>query len=172
MKAKLTVTLAFLLGAAVGLAVAKKKSIPADAYRGKAPEAAAAVLLTHALNEAENGSWENIAVARVHILGGQADEGHAILDRVLGPKAEASDWIRAGRIYFEAGDWDRARDAFERVVEEAPKDEDWLAEIGAYYNLSGDRERAEELFDRSFALGHGLGSLLEAAGSYLGVPPE
>ena len=51
-------------------------------------------------------------------------------------------------------------------------DADWLAEVGSYYNLQGDRETAEELFERSFAAGKSLNNVLSAAGSYVGVPPR
>ncbi len=54
----------------------------------------------------------------------------------------------------------------------APKDEDWLAEIGAYYNLQGDREKAEELFGRSFERGSSLKNTLAIAGSYIDVEPR
>jgi tetratricopeptide (TPR) repeat protein len=92
---------------------------------------------------------------------------------VLNAKAEAGDWIRAGRLYYQAGEWDKAKSAFDKVVAMKPKDEDWLAEIGAYYNLQGDREKAEELFQRSFSLDpQSLNNLLTAAGSYVGVTPR
>ncbi len=54
----------------------------------------------------------------------------------------------------------------------APKDEDWLAEIGAYYDLQGDREKAEELFGRSFERGSSLKNTLAIAGSYIDVEPR
>ncbi len=47
----------------------------------------------------------------------------------------------------------KARSAFDKAIAMAPKDEDWQAEVGAYYNLQGDREKAEELFQRSFSSG-------------------
>jgi len=40
------------------------------------------------------------------------------------------------------------------------------------YNLKGDRAKAEELFDRSFAVESGeVWATTNVAGSYIGVPP-
>lgn len=52
------------------------------------------------------------------------------------------------------------------------KDAPWLAEIGAYYNLNGDRAKAEEYFARSLALeSDEVWSTADMAGSYVGVVP-
>ena len=158
---------------AVGVAMAKKPDVDPAAFMDVEPAEAAENLLAVAREQAGDGSWERIAVARVHYLSGDEATGREILDEVVDDGAEASDWIRIGRIYYEAGDWERAREAFERVVGMKPKDEDWLAEIGAYYNLQGERQRAEELFRRSFEedpRNHHNAAM--AAGSYVGVAPE
>jgi Flp pilus assembly protein TadD len=166
----IVIVLVFLLGAAVGVAVAKKIAISPNEYVGKSPDEAADALLSVARVMAGNGSWENIHVARVYYLSGHKEEGQAILTRVLG--GEPSDLIRAGRLYYQAGEWDKAESTFERVMALKPNDEDWLAEIGAYYNLQGDRERAEELFQKSFAIGRSLNNVLNVAGSYVGITPR
>ena len=63
--------------------------------------------------------------------------------------------------------------AFDKVLQLAPDDEDWLAEIGAYYNLKGDRAKAEELFARSFKTeSNNVYNTAKAAGSYVGVVPD
>jgi tetratricopeptide (TPR) repeat protein len=162
-----------ILGLCVG-AWAAKKGVPQYLYIGVEPAEAATELMQLAVDEAGNGSWERIRVARVYLLGGQTEAGQAILDEVLGrDKLDGSDWIRIGRLYRELGNWDAARVAFEKVVALKPKDEDWLAEIGAYYNLEGDRARAEELFARSFEQDPDEHrNLAAAAGSYLGVEPR
>jgi len=168
----IVVVLVFLVGALVGVAIAKK-TIDPGTYVGKSPEEASDALLSVARTIAGNGSWENIHLARVYHLTGRKEEGQAILDRVLNSGSEAGDWIRAGRLYYQAGEWDKAKAAFEKVVEMKPKDEDWLAEIGAYYNLQDDREKAEELFQRSFSLDpQSLNNVLTVAGSYVGVTPR
>ncbi len=111
-------------------------------------------------------------MARVFFLSGQPARGQAIFDDIIDTKVEASDWVRMGRVYHEAGDWESARNAFERVIELKPDDEDWMAEIGAYHNLHGDRERAEELFRISFEEDPTNDrNLATAAGSYVGVEP-
>lgn len=162
----------FLVGAAVGVAFAKKVTITPSAYVGKSSEEASDALLNVARTMAGGGSWQNIHLARVYFLSGHEEEGRAILNSVLGDGAEAGDWIRAGRLYYQAGEWDKARSAFDKAIAMAPKDEDWQAEVGAYYNLQGDREKAEELFQRSFASGKSLNNVLNVAGSYVGVTPR
>jgi tetratricopeptide (TPR) repeat protein len=72
-----------------------------------------------------------------------------------------------------AGEWDKARPLFDKVVGMAPKDADWLAEIGSYYNLKGDRAHAEELFARSLAEDpENVYNTTKMAGSYIGVAPD
>ena len=168
----ISVALALVLGLFVGVTIAKKNSIDPSTYAGGTPEAAADGLLKIAREQAGDGSWQNIYVSRIYYISGRKEEGKAIMDQAIAKKATAGDWIRIGRVYFEAGDWDSAKEAFEKVVTMEPNEEDWLAEIGAYFNLQGDRERAEELFKRSFELepDH-LKNTLAVAGSYLGVSP-
>lgn len=158
----------FILGLAIGVEAGKDDEVDVSHFRGHGPERAAQNLLDIALNQAGKGSWERIAVARIHYLSGDRERGQEMIDGIT--KRDASDWMRIGRLYWQADEWDRAKDAFERVLEDKPKDEDWLAEIGAYYNLKGDRAKAEELFDRSFREdADNLYNTLSAAGSYLGV---
>ena len=164
--------LAFVFGTAFGVAAAKKGGVDPSVYMGKKPKEAGAALLDVARVQAEKGSWENIAVGRVYYLSGRKAEGEAIFDSVTSKKSEGGDWIRIGRVYWEAGEWDKAKVAFDKVLQDNPKDEDWLAEIGAYYQLKGDRAKAEELFGRSFKVEPKLWNTLRAASSYLGVKPS
>jgi len=162
----------FVLGTVVG-AWARKAPFDTGLYSGKPPKEAAAGLLGLGRKLAGKGSWENIAVARVYYLSGQKAEGQAIFDSITSKKAEGGDWFRIGKVYYEAGEWDKAKAAFDKVLEMSPKDEDWLAEIGAYYNLKGDRAKAEELFGRSFAGDpENLYNTVKAAGSYVKVVPN
>lgn len=163
---------ALILGLALGVAWAKNAKVESEMYVGKSPTEAAAALQALAEQQAGKGTWERIAVARVYFLSDQTAKGQAIFDAIA-VDDEPSDWIRMGRVYNEVGDWPKAKDAFDRVLAKKPKDEDWLAEIGAYYNLHGDREAAEEFFRRSFAEdaeNHRNTSMV--AGSYLGVQPD
>ena len=160
----------FALGAAVGYA-AKKTNVQ-SLYVGAEPKAASSALLALAEEAAEDGSWENLGVARVVYLSGDKAAGQAMIDRWTGPKAEGGEWIRAGRIYWEAGEWDKAKRAFDKVLQLEPKDANWLAEIGSYYMLKGDRAKAEELFNRSFAQeSNAVWNLLRAASAYAGIQP-
>ena len=163
--------LAFAIGAVTGFAIAAKKRVDPSTYVGVPAEQAAAGLMDIAKEEAGTGSWENSRVARIYILSGREDEGRAIIDQMTS-SSEASDLIRIGRVYFEAGDWDKAKAAFDKAIELAPKDRDWLCEVGAYYNLQDDRETAEGLLQRCFELGYSLKNTVAAAGSYFGVPPR
>ncbi len=163
----------FVLGLAAG-AWAKKDTVTPALYTGKTPQDAAASLLDAAKVLAEKGSWENIGIGRVYYLGKQKAAGQAIFDSITnGKKAEAGDWMRIGRTYREAGEWDKARVAFDKVLQLKPDDEDWQAEIGAYYLLKGDRARAEQLFTQSFQREpNNMWNALRAAGAYMGVPPQ
>ena len=163
----------FVLGAAIGSFAAKKGGVTSAAWQGASAAEAAGNLLALGQDFAENDSWQNIHLARVHYLSGDKVHAEAVFDRFSGAKAEAGDLIRIARVYAHAGDWDQARPLFDKVVEMAPKDEDWLIEVGAFYNLNGDREHAEELFARGFRTApKNLKNTLTAAGSYLGVPPR
>ncbi len=163
----------FALGIVVGLALAANKKVDPSHFLGKQPEQAARDLLETGLVQAGGGSWENIAVARVYYLMGDRETANSILSRVTSGKMKQSDWIRVGRLYVESGEWDKARDAFDRLLEVDPDDPDYLAEIGAYYNLRGDRARAEELFARSFAKDStDVWTTVNAAGSYVKVIPQ
>src|SRR3546814_168877 len=55
-----------------------------------------------ALEQAEDGSWERIGVARVYYLGGFKAEGQAIFDEVLAGKHDDGDAYRIARVYREA----------------------------------------------------------------------
>ena len=173
MKKKLAVVLSlvFTLGIAIGIALAK--GFDTAVYHGKAPKEAARSLLDIARKQAGRGSWERIGVGRVYYLGGMKADGQAIFDEVTSHKPEATDWWRIGRVYWEAGEWDKARAAFDKSLAMNPKDDKGLAELGAYTMIKGDRAKAEELFDRSFALESGeVWNTAMIAGGYLGVRPQ
>ena len=165
-----TAVLLFVLGLAVGVAFAKR--IDTSAYKDKSKKEAAKSLLEEAKRQAGKGSWERIAVGRVYYLGGMKKEGQEIFDSVLAKRPEQSDIFRIARVYFEAGEWPRAKELFDQYVSKNKKDDKGLAEVGAYYLLKGDRAKAEELFDQSFRLEDELWATVNAAGAYLGVPPQ
>lgn len=171
MKTRMLTIVSGLLLLAAGGAQAGKP-VAAGTYQGKDPQAAAKALLQEALVQAGKGSWERIAAGRVYYLGGMQAQGQAIFDQVLSRKPDASDLFRIARVYREAGEWARAKPLFDQALAQEPKQEKWLAEVGAYYLLNGDRAGAEALFDRSFKQDDEVWATVAAAGAYLGVPPQ
>ena len=172
MKSGITVALAtglFLTGIGVGYTAQK---VGTSLFHGKSKEDAARALLDAARVQAGDGSWERIAIGRVLYLGGHKAEGQALFDAMLGGEHEDSDEFRIARVYREAGEWSKAKPLFDRFVASNPKDEKGLAEVGAFYLINGDRDGAERLFDRSFAISAEVWATVGAAGAYLGVVPE
>lgn len=167
------ITIAALGGAAaLGLALAASAVATNALFSGKEPAAAGGDTLALALAQAGDGSWERLAVARAYYLAGQKEQGQQIIDSVLAAKPEASDYRRVLRIYGEAKEWDKALPAAEKLVAMAPKDADDLAEAGAWYNLAGEREKAEALFARALAADpKEVWVSAMIGGSYLGVAP-
>ncbi|HVG24691.1 MAG TPA: tetratricopeptide repeat protein [Thermoanaerobaculia bacterium] len=171
-KSIVTLTVVFTLGIAAG-AFAAKKSVDLALYHGADKKEAAKALLQLAEKQAGKGSWERIGVGRVYYLGGMKAEGQRIFDEITAKKPEPTDWWRIGRVYWEAGDWDKARYAFEQSLAKNPNDDKGLAELAAYYMLKGDRKKAEELIDKSFAIESGeVWNTSMIAGGYLGVRPQ
>jgi tetratricopeptide (TPR) repeat protein len=165
----------FVVGLAAGVWAAKSGPLSAALFSGKPAKDAGHAVLAAAQGIAEkSGSWERIAYGRVLYLSGDKAGGEAIFDKVLADKkVKAGDDFRVAKVYLEAGEWDKARPLFDKVLELEPKDEDWLAEIGSYYLMKGDRAKAEELFTRSFTEDpENLYNSLKVASAYLGIKPD
>jgi tetratricopeptide (TPR) repeat protein len=167
----------FLLGAVAQAALTQARKPPAfspDLYQGKDARTAATALLDGALQLAGEGSWERIAVGRAWYLGGDKAKGQQIMDGVTtSKKVEASDWFRVGRVYAEAGEWDKAKKAFDTALARDPGDDSGMLEYGVLANLNNDRAQAEALFEKALKKSprefwHWVG----AGGSYLGVKPQ
>jgi tetratricopeptide (TPR) repeat protein len=111
---------------------------------------------------------------RAWYLGGDKEKGQRILDAVTGHKQVAdSDWFRVGRIYAEAGEWNRAQRAFDRALSMNPGDDSGLIEYGALANVNGDRAKAEALFEKALKRNpREFWHWVNAGASYLGVRPE
>jgi tetratricopeptide (TPR) repeat protein len=137
------------LGGALGVAVfaAAAKFDPA-VLNGDKKEVAAR-LLKEAETLAGKGSWERIAVGRVHYLAGRKEQGKALFDAVTSGKPEASDFTRIGAVYAMAGETDKAKEMYEKALALKPGSARILAEAGAWRNLKGDHDKAKELFTRS-----------------------
>ncbi len=157
-----------------GFAQAKKPSFSPELLKGKDAKAAATALLDCALQLAENGSWERIAVGRAWYVGGDKAKGQEIFDAVTtGKKVEHSDWFRLGRVYAEAGEWDKAQVAFDKALAMNTGDDSGMIEYGALANVNHDRAKAEALFEKAMKkkprdFWHWVG----AGASYLGVRPQ
>ena len=166
----------FAVGALVqaGFAQAKRATFSPDLLKGKDAKEAATALLDGALQLAEGGSWERIAVGRAWYLGGDKAKGQEIFDAVTGgKKVQGSDWFRLGRVYAEAGEWDKAQVAFDRALAMKADDDSGLIEYGALANVNNDRAKAEALFEKAMKKSprefwHWVG----AGASYLGVRPQ
>lgn len=178
MKARRTIGfgLAFFLGV-LGHAAFAQRRAPAfspDIFAGKDPKAAGTAMLDVAMQLAEDGSWERIAVGRVWYLSGEKLRGQQIFDEVTSNrKVQASDWFRVGRVYFEAGEWAKAESAFDRALGMEPGDDSGMIEYGALANINKDRGKAEALFTKALTkkpreFWHWVG----AGGSYFGVRPQ
>jgi tetratricopeptide (TPR) repeat protein len=157
-----------------GIAQSRRPTYSPDLYRGKDAPAAATALLDGALQLADDGSWERIAVGRAWYLGGDKARGQQLFDQVTGsPDVEGSDWFRIGRVYAEADEWDKAKAAFDRALAVDTDDDSGMLEYGALANVHKDREAAEALFAKAFKkkpreFWHWVG----AGASYLGVRPQ
>lgn len=162
--------LPFAFGIAVGYAAQK---VDPSLFRGKSKLDAGKALAVAARSQIGAGdSWERIAIGRVYYLGGMKADGQAVFDDILAKKHADSDVFRIARVYREAGEWDKAKPLFDRYVANNPEDEKELAEVGAYYLMNGDRETAENLFERSFRTDAEMWATVAAAGAYLGVAPQ
>ncbi|MBS0364814.1 MAG: hypothetical protein JSR67_03195 [Proteobacteria bacterium] len=176
MKTSLAAALAagsLLVGVGIGLAATAKPSA-VELWRGKPAKEAGLAALQQAERLAGNGSWELLGVARVYYLSGDKARGQALIDRVLGAKPEAGDWQRAGEIYADAGETQKAEEDFQRVLSADPKakDDTGRAEIGSWYIRTGQREKGEELLSQALARNPGeVWHYLRAAAAYLGAPP-
>jgi tetratricopeptide (TPR) repeat protein len=163
----------FVLGVVFGIATLSLAKPNPSLFVGKAPEEAARELLKEATVLAGQGTWERIAVGRVYYLMGDKAKGQEIFDGVTAGKIKNSDWIRISRVYFEANEWDKAESAFLKALALKPKDAEDLAEMGAYYNLHGDRQKAEEMFTNALQENsEDVWITANIAGSYVGVRPQ
>jgi tetratricopeptide (TPR) repeat protein len=146
MRKSLTVILPAVLGFAAGVAVfaAATKFDPAILNGDK--KEVAGRLLKEAETLAGKGSWERIAVGRVHYLAGRKDQGKALFDAVLAGKPEWTDYTRIATVYAMAGEWDKAKDLFGKAQALKPMAGRLLAESGAWHQLKGDKDKAKELF--------------------------
>jgi tetratricopeptide (TPR) repeat protein len=165
----------FVAGALTQAGFAQKKNVNFDPtlFDGT-PPAVGTKMLENALVLAEQGSWERIAVGRAWYLGGDKAKGEQIMNEVTGSKkVEGSDWFRVGRIYAEAGEWDKARTAFDKAMAMNADDDSGAIEYGAFALLNNDRSKAEGLFRTAMQKKpKEFWHWVNAGGAYLGVKPQ
>jgi tetratricopeptide (TPR) repeat protein len=165
--------LAFALGATTVLVAKTKVTFdPKAYYTGHEPKAASAALLAEAEKLAGDDSWQRIGVGRVSYLSGDPKKGEAMFDSVLNGKVAKSDLYRVATVYAIAKNWGKARPLFERAIAMDLDDDTGILKAACWYNLNGERERAEELFGLAFGKSPDhAGHYMLAAGSYVGVEP-
>jgi tetratricopeptide (TPR) repeat protein len=156
-----------------GLAQGKKLTYDAAMLQGT-PEEVGARFLDGALQLAEQGSWERIAVGRAWYLGGDKAKGQQIFDEVTSSrKVEGSDFFRIARVYVEAGEWPKARETFDKAIAKNADDDTGTIEYGGYANLNKDRAKAEALFKVALQKKpKEFWHWVNVGGSYLGVKPQ
>src|SRR5262245_6055300 len=161
----------FAAGVATTLA-AKKVFDPNAFYVGKDPKAAAQALLAEAETLTGTGSWERIGVGRVYYLSGDKTKGQALFNLATAKKTEASDLYRIATVYAMAKEWDKAKPLFEKAIAMNPSDDTSMVEAASWFNIYGERAKAEEYFGKAFGKNpEELWHYINAAGSYLGQPP-
>ena len=129
-------------------------------------------MLTVAEAQAGSGTWELIAVGRVYYLSGNKTKGQELFDKATSLKSGVSEWRRIGKVFAEAGEFDKAEAAPQKAVTAKPEDTS-LAELAAMLNLNRKLSQAEETFKQSIAKDPGdAWNSITMAGSYVGVSPH
>ena len=164
---------AFALGATTVLvAKAKVTFDPKAYYAGAEPKAASAALLKEAEVLAKDDTWDRIGIGRVKCVSGDTAGGEAIFDSVLGGKYGKSDLYRIATAYAVAKNWAKAKPLFERAIAMDLKDDTGIMKAACWFNLNGERQRAEELFGIALAKNpEDVWHYTLSAGSYVGVQP-
>jgi Tfp pilus assembly protein PilF len=166
------VVLSFALGSIAGLAASAATVHFDPAILNGDRKEVSARLLKEAETLAGKGSWERIAVGRVHYLAGRKDQGKALFDSVLASKPEASDYTRIATVYAMAGEWDRARELYDKALALKPGNARILSEAGAWHNLKGNPDKAKELITAALtADSNDFWDRITIAASYEGQEP-
>jgi tetratricopeptide (TPR) repeat protein len=165
---------AFVLGGTTVLVAKTKVTFdPKAYYLGVEPKVAAAALLKEAEVLAKDDTWQRIGIGRVLYQSGDKKTGEAQLEAVLGgSKVGKSDLYRIATAYASAKDWAKAKPVFERAIAMDLEDDTGILKAACWFNLNGERQRAEELF--GIALGKSPDDVwhyILSAGSYVGVAP-
>ena len=167
--------ISFVLGATTVLVAKTPKVIfdPKAYYAGADRKAAAAALLAEGEKLAKDDSWQRIGVGRVAYISGDKQKGEAIFQSILGsPKVAKSDLYRIAVTYASGQEWSKAKPLFEKAVAMDKEDDTQMLKVGCWFNVNGDRARAEEMFNAAFAHSpEEAWHYILAAGSYEGIEP-
>lgn len=169
----LNVLFAFALGASTVLVAKTKLTFdPKAFYEGRDKKEAAALLLAEGERLAGDDSWERIGAGRVAYQSGDKAKGEALFEGVLAGKHGKNDLYRIATAYAAGKSWDKAKPLFEKAIAMDAEDDSGILKAACWFNVNGDRARAEELFRMAFAHApdHAWHYIL-ASGSYRGVDP-
>jgi tetratricopeptide (TPR) repeat protein len=164
---------AFLLGATTVL-VAKTNTVfdPNAFYAGADAKTAAAKLLAEGERLAADDTYQRIGVGRVAYMSGDKQKGEQIFESVMAGKHGKNDLYRIATAYAAAKKWDKAKPLFEKAIAMDAGDDSGIMKAACWFNVNGERARAEELFKMAFdhEPDHAWHYIL-AGGSYRGVDP-
>ena len=106
-------------------------------------------------------------------VSGDTQKGDALFDSVLGDKKVGKgDVYRIATAYAVAKNWAKAKPLFERAIAMDADDDTAILKAACWFNLNGERQRAEELFGKSLGKNpDDVWHYILAAGSYAGVQP-
>jgi tetratricopeptide (TPR) repeat protein len=164
---------AFALGATTVLVAKTKVTFdPKAFYSGHDKKEAASLLLAEGEKLAGDDTWQRIGIGRVAYQSGDKQKGEAMFDGVLSGKNDKNDLYRIATAYAAGKNWEKAKPLFEKAIALDAGDDSGIMKAACWFNLNGDRARAEELFGMAFAhnADHAWHYIL-AGGSYLGVEP-
>lgn len=104
------------------------------------------------LAEQHKGELQIMIQARVRELARakQSSSGSASAAEQL-----ANGWLARANQLYDKGQWDEAKNAFLKYLEESPEDVSAMADLGVCYKELGDYDRALRNFDRALVLDPG-----------------
>ena len=87
-----------------------------------------------------------------HIHGGSEEMIAALKEETVQRPDNAEAWIQLGNVYFDAGRYNEAVNAYERAVELDPNKPDVWTDLGVMYRRTKRPERAVDAFGKAMAL--------------------
>ena len=81
-----------------------------------------------------------------------AQKAKALEAEVINNPENMEAWIQLGHVYFDTDKYDKAINAYEKVLELNPRNADVLTDLGIMYRRSGQPRKAIEKFDKAVAV--------------------